>query len=71
MLCLCGFELYSRWVPLLFLVFGRMTSNFMRLTFSIYTLQFPVENCYRFLIVRKSSIAPGNHKSVIEKSCSR
>ena len=41
------------------------------LNFFNFTLQFPVENCYHFLIVRKSSIAPGNHKSVIEKSCSR
>ena len=27
--------------------------------------------CYHFLIVRKSSITPGNHKSVVEKPCSR
>ena len=30
-----------------------------------------MENCYHFLIVRKSSIAPDNHKSVLEKPCSR
>ena len=55
---------YSGWNFILFLVFGCcMTSNFMRLTFSI---------------LRSSSLwripvpcgAPGNHKSVIEKSCS-
>ena len=34
-------------------------------------VRFSVEDCYHFLIVRKSSIASGNHKSVLEKPCSR
>ena len=34
-------------------------------------VRFSLENCYHFLIVRKSSIASGNHKSVLEKPCSR
>ena len=39
------------------------------LNFFNFTLLFSEENCYHFLIVRKSSIAPGNHKSVLEKPC--
>ena len=61
---------YSGWKFILFLVFGRMTSNFMCLTFSNLRSR-SLESCYHFLIVRKSSIAPGNHKSVLEKPCSR
>ena len=34
-------------------------------------VRFSVEDCYHFLIVRKSSIASGNRKSVLEKPCSR
>ena len=30
-----------------------------------------MENCYHFPIIRKSSITPGNHNSVLEKPCSR
>ena len=30
-----------------------------------------MENCYHFLIVRKSSRTPENHRSVLEKPCSR
>ena len=34
-------------------------------------VRFSVEDCYHFLIVRKSSITSGNHKSVLEKPCPR
>ena len=40
------------------------------LNFSNFTLYFSAENCYHLLIVRKSSITPGNHKSILEKPCS-
>ena len=49
---------YSVWKFILFLVIGRMTSNFMCLTFSTLRSSHSVENCYHFLIVRKSQPRP-------------
>ena len=55
----------SGWKFILLLVFGSLTSNLTHvLNFYNFTLQFSVENWYHFLIVRKSSTTPGNHKSV-------
>ena len=49
---------YSGWKFILFLGFGRMTSNFMRLTFSTLCSSHSVENGYHFLIARKSQPRP-------------
>ena len=62
---------YSGWKFILFLVFSRMTSNCMCLTFSTLRSSFLWRIVAIFLLSEKSSITPRNHQSVLEKACSR
>ena len=54
--------IYSGWKFILFLVFGGMSpTSYAEL--SQFALKLSVKNCHHFLVVRQSSVLPGNHKS--------